>query len=59
MEQDFYKGCLTEKYGLTVLVPNEADSNIVHHVIYKELCLGHSHPDSKTEYIRILVACVG
>ncbi len=54
MEQDFYKGRLTEKYGLTVLVANEADRNIVHHVIYKELCLGHSLPDSKIEYLRII-----
>ncbi len=54
MEQDFYKGRLEEKYGLTVLVPNENDRIIVHNVIYKELCLGNSLPASKTEYLRII-----
>ncbi|MCJ8351293.1 aspartate/glutamate racemase family protein [Moritella sp.] len=54
MEQDFYKGRLTEDHGLTVLIPNEADRNIVHNVIYKELCLGNSLPGSKAEYLRII-----
>jgi aspartate racemase len=54
MEQEFYKGRLNENYGLTVIVPNEADIKIVHNVIYKELCLGHSLPASKVEYLRII-----
>jgi len=54
MEQDFYKGRLTEDHGLTVLIPDEADRNIVHNVIYKELCLGSSLPVSKAEYLRII-----
>jgi len=54
MEQDFYKGRLSDKYGLTVVVPNKADRKIVHNVIYKELCLGAVLPDSKAEYLRII-----
>ena len=54
MEQDFYKGRLQEKFGLTVLVPNEKDRGIVHDVIYNELCLGNSLPASKLEYLRII-----
>ena len=54
MEEDFYRGRLTENYGLTVLIPNKADRKIVHNVIYKELCLGHSLPTSKAEYLRII-----
>jgi len=54
MEQDFYKGRLSDNYGLTVLTPNAADRKIVHHVIYKELCLGNLLPDSKVEYLRII-----
>lgn len=56
MEQDFYKGRLTENYGLTVLVPNQADRKIVHHVIYKELCLGSLRSTSKAEYLRIIAS---
>ena len=54
MEQEFYKGRLKDNYGLTVIVPNEADRKIVHNVIYKELCLGDSLPASKIEYLRII-----
>jgi len=54
MEQDFYKGRLSENYGLNVLVPNEEDRQIVHKIIYQELCLGKIQADSKTEYLRII-----
>jgi aspartate racemase len=54
MEQDFYKGRLSEKYGLNVLVPNKADRQIVHKIIYQELCLGKIQADSKAEYLRII-----
>jgi aspartate racemase len=54
MEQDFYKGRLTNIYGLTVHIPAEADREIIHNVIYKELCLGEVNPSSKIEYLRII-----
>jgi len=54
MEQDFYKGRLIEKYGLEVVVPDKADRDIVHKVIYNELCLGTINEASKTEYLRII-----
>jgi aspartate racemase len=54
MEQDFYKGRLTEKHGLEVIVPEKADRNIVHRVIYNELCQGKIQSSSKAEYVRIL-----
>ncbi len=54
MEHDFYKGRLSENYGLNVLVPNEDDRQIVHKIIYQELCLGKIRADSKTEYLRII-----
>ena len=54
MEQDFYKGRLTHNYGLNVLVPDEDDKDIVHKVIYQELCLGNIESESKAEYLRII-----
>ena len=54
MEHDFYKGRLTKEYGLKVLVPNDADRDIVHQVIYQELCLGQTIESSKAEYLRII-----
>ncbi|GLQ33580.1 aspartate/glutamate racemase family protein [Litoribrevibacter albus] len=56
MEQDFYKGRLTNNYGLEVLVPSPQDRTIIHRVIYEELCLGVIKPDSKAEYLRIINA---
>lgn len=54
MEQDFYKGRLIQKYGLNVLVPNEEDREVVHKIIYQELCLGKVGTDSKTRYLHII-----
>ena len=54
MEQDFYKGRLTEKYGLDVLVPEAEDRALVHRVIYQELCLGEVEQASKREYLRVV-----
>lgn len=34
MEQDFYKGRLTDKFGIQVIVPNEGERTVVHDVIY-------------------------
>ena len=56
MEQDFYKGRLSENHGLNVLVPSEEDRQIVHSVIYQELCLGKVQADSRGEYLRIIEA---
>jgi aspartate racemase len=54
MEQEFYKGRLTDKYGLDVLVPDDAGREIVHDVIYDELCLGVIKPESKAAYLQII-----
>jgi len=54
MEQEFYKGRLTENYGLEVIVPDDEDRKIIHDVIYQELCLGQTQIKSKKEYLRII-----
>ena len=54
MEQGFYKNRITQKYGIEVLTPNAADRDIVHDVIYNELCLGQIRDDSRAEYLRIV-----
>lgn len=59
MEEDFYKGRLINKHGLDVIVPNEQEREIVHRVIYDELCLGEIKPSSRAQYIRIMDNLVG
>lgn len=54
MEDDFYTGRLTDKYGLRVHIPNEADRETIHQVIYDELCLGKVLDSSRAEYLRIM-----
>ena len=58
MEQAFYKDRLRERHGLEVLVPDEADRDIVHRIIYEELCLGSIVDASRDEYRRIIAALV-
>jgi aspartate racemase len=54
MEDDFYRGRLTKRHALTVLVPKEPERQIVHRVIYDELCRGEVLAKSKEEYIQIM-----
>jgi len=54
MEEDFYRGRLTEKHGLEVVIPTEEEREIVHRVIYDELCMGKIKPSSKAQYIHIM-----
>lgn len=54
MEQDFYRGRLIEEHGLSVLVPPEPDREIVHRIIYDELCLGQVKDASREAYLRIM-----
>ena len=54
MEQDFYRGRLASKFGLDVLIPSQNDRQIVHDVIYRELCMGILNQDSKDQYLRII-----
>jgi aspartate racemase len=54
MEEDFYKGRLIKKYGLDVLIPDAKERQIVHDVIYHELCLGKINQSSKDQFIKII-----
>lgn len=54
MEQDFYKGRLAERHGLNVIVPDTADRQIIHRIIYEELCLGEIKDTSRQEYLAIM-----
>jgi aspartate racemase len=54
MEQDFYKGRLTDVYDLDVVIPDSADRVIIYNIIYHELCIGKVLDSSKKEYLRIV-----
>jgi len=54
MEQSFYRERLVQRFGLGVIVPPERDREIVHRVIYEDLCLGTISAGSRMEYRRIM-----
>ena len=54
MEHNFYKGRLSQNFGLEVLIPEESDRDIVHRVIYEELVQGKIVDSSREEYKRIM-----
>ena len=54
MEENFYKGRLMDNYGLDVIIPDSEDMEIVHHIIYDELCAGIIRSESKQKYADII-----
>ncbi len=54
MEQEFYKDRLSQRHGLTVLVPDPAERQRVHDIIFNELCLGTVKDASRQVYLDII-----
>lgn len=54
MEHDFYKGRLTNKHGIEVLIPAGNNLESVHNIIYNELVLGEIKAESREIYKRII-----
>lgn len=54
MEQDFYKGILTNDYGFDVIIPDAEERDDIHRIIYDELCLGQIIPASRARYREIM-----
>jgi aspartate racemase len=54
MEHPFYRGRLADRYGLEVIVPEKNDRQIVHDIIFDELCRGKLLGASRKHYLRIV-----
>lgn len=54
MQQDFYKGRISEKFGIEVVVPTVDEQTVVHDIIYQELCLGEIKSKSRDSYVQII-----
>ncbi len=54
MEQPFYRDRLSTLHNLRVIVPEPNDCEIIHRIIYEELCLGVIKPESREEYQRVI-----
>jgi aspartate racemase len=54
MEQDFYRDCLEKKYGLHVIVPNDAERDYINSVIFDELCANEIRSQSRERFKQII-----
>lgn len=54
MEGDFYRDRLTEKFGLSVLIPPDDERGIINDVIFNELCKGVINQSSKDQFKAVI-----
>jgi aspartate racemase len=54
MEGRFYRERLDDHFAIEVLVPGEGDMNIVHQIIYSELCEGKIKAASRRVCVDII-----
>ena len=59
MQQDFYKGRLTDQYGLQVLVPDLSDQQQVNRIIFDELVLGRIEDESREIFRSVIQGLIG
>lgn len=53
MNHPFYKHAL-KKHGVTVIVPDSEEIQVIDHIIYQELVKGVIRPESKEKYLEII-----
>lgn len=58
MEESFYRDRLSERFGLSVIIPNEEDRVAMHRIIFEELCVGKVLPESKAHAVDIVARLV-
>ena len=54
MELDFYRRRISEQYEIDVVVPELHDRQMVHDIIYQELCHGQIEGESREVYLAII-----
>lgn len=54
MEQDFYRGRLSDAFDIDTLIPGESDRARVNQIIFDELCMGTFSDVSRAYYLRLI-----
>ncbi|MFB6285623.1 MAG: aspartate/glutamate racemase family protein [Candidatus Bipolaricaulia bacterium] len=54
MEEAFFRERLQAQHGIEAIIPDDADRDRIHRVIYDELCLGAIREESRQAYQRII-----
>jgi aspartate racemase len=53
MELPFWRERLKDRYGIELVVPDDADRALVHRVIFDELCRGRIEESSRAAYVAV------
>jgi len=54
MELDFYRKRISEQYEIDVVVPELHDRQMIHDIIYQELCQGQIEAESREVYLAVI-----
>ena len=54
MEKDFYRRRLERQHGLRVAIPDEAEREAIHRIIFGELCKGEVRPESRQAFLGVI-----
>jgi aspartate racemase len=54
MEEPFYASRIQDNFGIEVIVPPDDSRQLIHDVIYDELCRGIIRPESRERYQKII-----
>lgn len=54
MEENFYRQRLSDKFGIEVVIPESEDRELIHKVIFEELCRGQFTRASRDIYLSII-----
>jgi aspartate racemase len=54
MQHAFYKSRLQDSFAIDVMVPTVLEQDIIHQVIYDELCLGKTLDESRRQFVQII-----
>ncbi len=54
MEQDFYRGRLTQQFAIETLIPEADDRQRINQIIFDELCLGRFTDASRDYYLQVI-----
>ncbi|MFH1733648.1 MAG: aspartate/glutamate racemase family protein [bacterium] len=54
MEEEFYPGRFRNKHGIDIVIPEESDRQLIHDVIFGELCAGKIEMLSREQVLRII-----
>jgi len=57
MQEDFYKGKLINEYNIDVITPNIVGQEIIHKIIFEELCKGIISEESRDTILFIIESC--